>query len=334
MAGTGKLLSIVVPVFNEELAIEPFLEALWPHLHRAVLLMGGGSAAEIVFVDDGSTDATVAAVAAARMRHPEVKLVILSRNFGKDAALAAGLAHARGDAAIPMDVDLQDPPEVVPQLVAEWLAGAQVVNAQRIDRSLDSYGKRLTSRAFYRAYNALADRPISGDVGDFRLIDRSILDVLNTLPERSRFMKGLVSWVGFRSATVPYVRAARVVGSTKWNYWKLWNFALDGITASTTTPLRIWTYVGVAIAAAAFLYAGFIVVLTVLLGRETPGFASLMTAVLLLGGLNLVALGVLGEYIGRISTEVKGRPLYIVSSALGFQEGAVARDAEAVGWKS
>ncbi|MDT0619794.1 glycosyltransferase family 2 protein [Salinisphaera sp. P385] len=317
----GPVLSIVVPVLNEEKAIEPFLDRTVASLEATAKLHPSVcNSYEIVFVDDGSTDATVAAVIAARQRFGDIRLVMLSRSFGKDAALSAGLEFARGAAVIPIDVDLQDPPELFSSLVGKWLDGAKVVNAIRRDRKRESFGKRFTAAAFYRAYNILAERPIPREAGDFRLLDRDVVDTLKRLPERIRFMKGLVSWAGFPASEVYYDRDERVSGRSRWRFWQLWNFALDGITSSTTTPLRIWTYFGGAMAFLAFGYALFIVSTTLLLGRATPGYASLITVVLILGGLNLVALGILGEYIGRIFNEVKGRPLYVVSSTVGFDD--------------
>lgn len=318
----GSSLSLVVPVFNEETSIEPFLLRAIPSVISAAKLMGEGAEYEIVFVDDGSTDATLAAILAARLRDHRIKCLVLSRNFGKDAALAAGLRYANGRIVIPIDVDLQDPPELIADLVGKWKEGARVVSAVRSDRTSDGLVKRLTAGAFYSVYNRMADRPILEQAGDFRLLDRTVVDILNALPERARFMKGLFSWVGFESAEVPYVRGERVSGRTKWNYWRLWNFALDGITASTTAPLRIWTYCGVLIGLSAFLYSAFIIARTLIFGRDMPGYASLMTAILFIGGLNLIALGILGEYIGRIFNEVKARPLYIMKTTIGFDDRA------------
>lgn len=312
------VLSLVTPVFNEEGGIEPYLDRVRPVLNEVVGPLGPAATWEIVFVDDGSRDATLDELRAARAADPRIKLVALSRNFGKDIALSAGLEHASGQAVIPMDVDLQDPPEVIPQMVERWLAGFDVVVARRSDRSSDTALKRSTAQAFYKVFNKLAEQPITEDAGDFRLLSRRVVDELNRFPERARFMKGLFAWVGFKTCTVEYVREARVTGSSKWRYWRLWNFALDGITSSTTAPLRIWTYVGGGVAALAMVYAAFLVGQTLLVGRDVPGYASLMVAVLLFGGLNLVSLGVIGEYLGRVYTEVKGRPLYIVSEAAGF----------------
>lgn len=315
----GPLVSIVVPVLNEEASIGLFFDRLGPELDRALAAAGPGARAEIVFVDDGSTDATVARIAE-RIGGPGpvVRLVRLSRNFGKDAALTAGLAHAQGDAVIPLDVDLQDPPEVIPTMVALWRQGARVVNAHRIDRGADGWARAWSARAFYRLYNRLARLAIPADVGDFRLMDRAVVDVLNRLPERNRFMKGLVPWAGFPQARVDYVRPARAAGTSKWRFWQLWNFALDGLTASTTVPLRIWGYVGFAVAVWAILYALYVLVRTLVFGVEVPGYASLMIVTLLLGGFNMISVGILGEYIGRIAVDVRQRPLYVVAELQGF----------------
>lgn len=314
------LISLVVPVYNEEAAIAPFLGRAEPALDAACRRLGPGGRAEIVFVDDGSGDATPAVLLAARRRSPAtgraaIEIVTLSRNFGKEAALAAGLRHARGHAVVPIDIDLQDPPEVIPEMVAQWLSGAMIVNGVRRDRDADSLAKKLTARAFYRVYNLLADRRIAPDVGDFRLLDRAVVEVLNALPERSRFTKGLFPWLGFPQAEVGFVRERRVAGTSKWRYWRLWNLALDGLTGTTTAPLRVWTYLGFAVAGLAFLYGLLLVGLTLVSGNPTPGYPSMMATILFLGGLNLLSLGILGEYVGRIAVEVRGRPLYVVRSA-------------------
>lgn len=313
------LLSVVVPVFNEEETVGLFLESLAAPLAEARARLGPGGRTEIVFVDDGSRDATAERIGARMTPGSGIRLVRLSRNFGKDAALAAGLAECRGDAVVPMDVDLQDPPGLLPEMVEAWRAGHAVVNAVRADRSADTMLKRTTAALFYRLHNQLAAYPISPNVGDFRLLDRAVVDELNRMPERVRFMKGLVSWVGFRQAEVRYARDPRSVGQTKWRFWSLWNFALDGITGSTTLPLRIWSYVGSAVAVMAVLYALFIVVRTLFIGVEVPGYASLVTIVLIIGAINLIAIGIVGEYVGRIAIEVRQRPLYIVE---GITEAA------------
>ncbi|WP_301752006.1 glycosyltransferase family 2 protein [uncultured Erythrobacter sp.] len=312
------LISLVVPVYNEEDSVAHFAAAIngviaksWPDADTAPRF-------EIVFVDDGSRDTTAAVVCAMCSIDSRIKLVALSRNFGKEAALSAGLKAATGDAVIPMDVDLQDPPELIRPMVDLWQSGAQIVNAKRVDRSQDSFLKRTTSRLFYKTINAIADHPIAVDVGDFRLLDRSAVAVLNEMTERCRFNKGLFSWIGFRTETVEYARPARQTGSTKWRVSRLVALALDGITSSTTFPLRVWTMIGATISLLAFAYAAFLIIYTMMSGGDTPGYASIMVAVLFLGGLNLFSLGLMGEYVGRIAVQVRGRPLYIVSTTVGF----------------
>ena len=317
-AVTRPLVSLIVPVLNEQDAVIPFVQAIdgmvqsqWPVLEDRPRL-------EIIFVDDGSTDSTAAVLRGLCAGDKRVKLVQLSRNFGKEAALSAGLKASRGDAVVPMDVDLQDPPELLRPMIDRWQSGVQVVNARRCDRSSDTMFKRSSAQLFYKAINSLADHPIAEDVGDFRLFDRAAVDALNQMTEHSRFNKGLFSWIGFRTETLDYVRPQRAVGDTKWKFSKLLALAIDGIVASTTFPLRIWTILGSVISLLAFGYAGFLVIRTVLFGVDTPGYASLMAAVLMLGGLNLLSLGLMGEYIGRIAKQVRGRPLYIVADKVGF----------------
>ncbi len=314
---SGGLLSLVVPVFNEEEVVNLFVMSVDGHRPAILDALGPGGRIEIVFVDDGSRDRTPAIIADLAGRRPDIVLVKLSRNFGKDVALTAGLAHATGDAVIPMDVDLQDPPDAIPAMIAAWRKGAKVVNARRRSRGVDSWLKRATAAAFYRAYNRIASYPIQENVGDFRLLDRDVVNAINTIPERVRFMKGLLSWVGFSQATVEYDRRSRAAGRSKWAYWRLWNFALDGITGSTTLPLRIWTYVGLILAAGAFAYAGYIIMLAVTQGIAVPGYASLLVVMLGIGAFNMISLGLLGEYVGRIAIEVRQRPLYLVESIVG-----------------
>ncbi|KQN04599.1 bactoprenol glucosyl transferase [Sphingobium sp. Leaf26] len=306
-------LSIVIPVYNEQDAISLFLDAARPAVAQALALVGPDARAEYLFVDDGSSDRTGDIVAILARLNPDVRCLSLSRNFGKEAALAAGIDHALGDAVIPIDVDLQDPPAVIIDMVRAWLGGAQVVNARRTDRSSDSWFKRWSAHGFYRLLNRLSDYPIPENVGDFRLLDRQAVDVIKQLGEQARFNKGLFSWIGFRVATVDYVRAARGAGTTKWRLGKLWSLAIDGITASTTMPLRIWSYVGGGIALLAFAYAAFLIVRTLVTGVDVPGYASIMVAVLALGGLNLLSLGIIGEYLGRVAREVRQRPLYVLA---------------------
>lgn len=312
------LISLVVPVYNEEDTVGHFAAAIETVIAQSWSDGTPSPHFEIVFVDDGSSDGTADVIRTMCRISPRIKLVALSRNFGKEAALSAGLKAATGDAVIPMDVDLQDPPELIRPMVDLWRAGAQIVNAKRIDRSEDTFLKRTTSRLFYKAINAIAEHPIAVDVGDFRLLDRAAVVVLNEMTERSRFNKGLFSWIGFRTETVEYSRPARHAGSTKWRVSRLVALALDGITSSTTLPLRMWTMIGAVIATLALGYAAYIVARTLIFGVDTPGYASLMVAVLFLGGLNLFSLGLMGEYVGRIAIQVRGRPLYIVAEKVGF----------------
>ena len=313
------LLSVVVPVKNEEDAVLPFIEHVGAILDGIAVEEGW----EILFVDDGSTDATFAAIVAAHGRDPRVRALSLSRNFGKEAALTAGLEHARGNAVIPMDVDMQDPPEVLPEMVARWREGFEMVFGVRRCRDSDPLPKRLTAGLYYRAHNWVSQDKIPENAGDFRLMDRKVVDVIRALPERNRFMKGLFAWAGFRQASVEYDRVERQHGASKFSYWKLWTLALDGITSASTIPLRIWSYLGALVALFALAYAGFIAIDTLVFGNSVPGYASIMTSVLFLGGIQLISLGVLGEYVGRILTETKQRPLYVVRDTVGLESDIV-----------
>jgi len=274
---------------------------------------------ELVAVNDGSSDGTLKVLEGIRSDVLATIIVDLSRNFGKEAALSAGLSYADGDAVIPLDADLQDPPELIPRLIERWENGYEVVLAKRVDRSSDNYLKRTSAHLFYKVINGLSDLAIPENVGDFRLMDRTVVDVLKQLPENRRFMKGLFAWAGFRTTTVEYVRSPRVAGETKFNAWRLWNLALEGVTSFSTLPLRIWTYIGFLIAAASFLYGSFIAVRTLMLGVDVPGYASLLVAMLFLGGVQLIGLGILGEYLGRTYLEAKRRPAFIVRSARRIQ---------------
>jgi polyisoprenyl-phosphate glycosyltransferase len=309
------LLSVIVPVKNEEDGILAFVERVGAILES----IAADSGWEILFVDDGSTDATLAAIVAANQRDSRVRALSLSRNFGKEAALSAGLDHARGSAVIPMDVDMQDPPEVLPEMVAKWRDGHEMVFGIRRCRASDGWAKRVTAGLYYRAHNAVSSDKIPENAGDFRLMDRKVVDVIRAMPERNRFMKGLFAWAGFNQASVEYDRVERETGTTKFNYWKLWTLALDGITSASTVPLRIWSYVGALVALFALGYAGFIAVQTIIFGNAVPGYASIMVSVLFLGGIQLISLGVLGEYVGRILTETKQRPLYVVRDTIGIE---------------
>jgi glycosyltransferase involved in cell wall biosynthesis len=303
-------ITLIIPVLNEEDSIGPFLD-------RATEVIAANSAVarfDFLFVNDGSSDATERVILAAAAGRDDISLINLSRNFGKEAALIAGMAHATGDAVIPLDVDLQDPPEVISGMIAKWQAGARIVNARRVKRDSDSWLKARSAGAFYRLFNALSEQPIPRDVGDFRLMDREVVRVITQLGERSRCNKSLFSWVGFETAEVTYERPPRAVGTSRWNYWKLTKLALDAIFSSSTVPLRIWTYVGVAMALVSLAYSVFLLVQTLLFGIDVPGYASTAILILVFGGMNMFALGIIGEYIGRIYTEVRQRPLYVVRS--------------------
>lgn len=308
-------LSLVVPFYNEGDGVEAFDEAV-----RPVLATLTDYDVEIVCVDDGSRDDTLARLIQLARRDDHYRVIELSRNFGKEAAMTAGLDAATGDAVIPMDADLQDPPALLVEMAAKWREGADVVLARRIDRSTDSFFKRFTAEWFYRLHNRVADIEIPRDVGDFRLMDRRVIDALKGLPERQRFMKGMFAWVGFRTTVIDYVRAPRAVGQTKFRGWKLWNFAIEGFTSFSIAPLRLWTYVGMTGAAVTSLYALIILTRTLFYGVDVPGYASLLVATLFIGSLQLISVGLLGEYIGRIYIESKQRPVYIVRAEHGFAD--------------
>ncbi|MDQ3144700.1 MAG: glycosyltransferase family 2 protein [Pseudomonadota bacterium] len=310
-------LSLIIPVKDEEEAIPFFLARVVPLLEK--LDDPAAKSFEILFVDDGSSDRTLELIREAHADDPRIRGLSLSRNFGKEAALSAGLDHVRGLAVIPLDADMQDPPEVIGPMLKAWRGGVDVVYGVRDNRETDSMPKRLTADLYYRAHNWLSSDKIPEHAGDFRLLDRRVVEVIRNMPERNRFMKGLFAWAGFKSAAVSYHREERKVGRTKYNYWRLWTLAIDGITSASTVPLRVWSYVGGAVALGALGYAIFIIIRTLTSGIQVPGYASLMVAILFLGGLQLLSLGVLGEYVGRILTEVKHRPLYVVRETIGEQ---------------
>ncbi len=312
-------LSVIVPIHNENAGLKEFFARLVPVLEGLHLTY------EIICVDDGSDDGSLELLLAIREQLPNLKVLSLSRNFGKDVALTAGFEHVSGAAAVPIDADLQDPPELIPQLVAKWREGFDVVYATRARRDEESLLRRFSAKYFYRLFDLITDIPIPPDTGDFRLLDRRVVDVLVRLPERTRFMKGLFAWVGFRQTAVVYDRPERHAGRTNWTYWRLWNFALDAITSFSSVPLKIWSYVGVAVSIFAFLYALFLAGLTLIRGVVVPGYASIMVAVLFLGGVQLITLGIVGEYLARVYNEVKGRPLYLLRGRWGFIDDASDR---------
>ncbi|TAF03679.1 MAG: glycosyltransferase [Nostocales cyanobacterium] len=304
-------LSVIVPMYNEEPNIDYLFERLVSTLDRLKLKY------EIVCVNDGSKDNTLKYLIEHHLRNPAIKVVNLSRNFGKEIALTAGLDYATGSAIVPIDADLQDPPELIEELVAKWREGYDVVYATRRLRQGESWLKRLTANGFYQVISQMSPVSIPRNTGDFRLLDRCVVDALKQLPERNRFMKGLFAWVGFNQTSILYDRPQRYKGVTKWNYWRLWNFAIDGITSFSLLPLKVWSYVGLTISVLSFLYASFLLVRTLILGIDVPGYASLMVALLFLGGVQLLSLGIIGEYLGRVYEEVKGRPLYLVKEYYG-----------------
>ncbi len=305
-------ISVVVPCYNEQ-------EVL-PEFHRRLTAVMGATALawEVVYVNDGSRDATLPTMLSLREADGRVAIVNLSRNFGKEIALTAGLDHARAaDAVVVIDADLQDPPEVIPALIAAWREGHDVAYAQRTARHGEGAIKRATASAFYRLMQRVGGRVnLPKDTGDFRLMSRRSLDALLTMREQHRFMKGLFAWVGFPSKAVPYERAPRAAGVTKWNWWKLWNLSLEGITSFTVGPLKFATYMGIAVAVLAGLFLAQLLVRTVLFGNPVAGYPSVMATVLFLGGVQMMMLGIIGEYLGRIFNETKGRPLYIVERYL------------------
>jgi polyisoprenyl-phosphate glycosyltransferase len=301
-------LSVIVPVFNEDKVIRLFHERLIAVLSTCV------ESFEVVYVDDGSSDGTADILEALRKTDSSVGIARLSRNFGKERAMTAGLELAIGNAAVILDVDLQDPPELIPSMLQAWRAGADVVNMQRDGREGETALKKTTAHFFYRIINSLSDVAIPNDVGDFRLFSRRTIDALNRLPESNRFMKGLFAWVGFPQVTLKYRRQARAAGVSKWPYWKLWNFALEGVTSFSTAPLKVATYIGFLSASGAFIYAFYFLIKTQIWGEAVRGFPTLILVTLMLGGLQLMAIGIVGEYVGRIYLETKRRPLYLLDS--------------------
>ena len=304
--------SIIVPFYNEGEGVDCFYKALCPILDQISEIDF-----EVICVDDGSHDDTLPKLISIAEKNHLFHLIELSRNFGKEAALTAGLDAATGDAIILMDADLQDPPEMISKMIDEWSKGAEVVLAHRVDRSSDSFLKRKTAEIFYRFHNGLSNIKIPINVGDFRLMDRVVIDALKRLPEQHRFMKGLFAWVGFKTVMLDYVRTPRVKGATKFSAWKLWNFALEGITSFSAAPLKFWSYIGGVGALITFFYAMFIIIKTLILGIDVPGYSSMLVAVLFFGSLQLVSVGMLGEYIGRIYMETKQRPIYLIRKRYG-----------------
>lgn len=324
--GAGRpRLSIVIPFYNEGENVDALFERLTPTLDQL------GMAWEVVCVNDGSRDNTLDRLIAAHGREPRIKVVELSRNFGKELALSAGLRHASGDAIVPMDADLQHPPELLPDLIARWREGFDVVVAVRHARIGQSFQHRLFARAFYWVFDNLSEVRLPREAGDFRLMDRKVVDVINRMPERTRFMKGIFAWVGFRQTSIPYLQGERVGGEAKWGFIKLLRLAFDGLTAFSTFPLRVWSIVGMVVSGVAFVYIVIRLLRTLLFGIDVPGYESLLVTILFLGGIQLITLGIIGDYLGRVFNEVKGRPLFIVRSVHGFDELKVSAERSEAG---
>jgi len=304
-------LSVIIPVHNESANIAPLCERLFPILNRIT------SAWEVIFIDDGSRDDTLAIIREFSQKEPRIGAVSFSRNFGKEIAIAAGLDHARGDAVVIMDADLQHPPEMIETFVERWREGYDMVYGQRTDRSDETRVKRGFAQLFYRLFARFGEISLPEGAGDFRLIDRKGVEVLKTLGEKARFSKGLYAWIGFKGTGVPFVVEERRFGTSKWSFRKLFRFAFDGIAAFSTVPLRVWTYLGFLISFLSIATALFFFVRTLLFGTDLPGFPSLIVSIMFFSGIQLMSLGIIGEYVGRIFAEVKRRPLYVVSERIG-----------------
>ncbi|HIF9445589.1 putative glycosyltransferase [Photobacterium damselae subsp. damselae] len=306
-------LSLIVPVYNEEEAIETFIGAINTRLASI------RSHIDIVFINDGSSDNTRTVIENQIRQDDSITLINLAKNFGKEAAMTAGLNYVEGDAAVILDVDLQDPPELILEFVRLWQTGEyDTVYGVRVDRSHDTFMKRFTAGGFYRFFNLLSSGTrLPENVGDFRLIDRSVIEAIKQLPERNRFMKGLLAWSSFRSIGVDFQRPERCAGDTKFNYWKLWNFAVDGIFSFTAWPLRVWGFIGLGISFLSFIFLMYVLISALFFGIHTPGYASTISVVLFLGGIQLISLGVIGGYISRIYVEVKQRPIYLIEGVYG-----------------
>ena len=299
-------ITVIVPVKNEEESISHFVDQFKLRVPSDIAHFN------FLFIDDGSTDTTIDVLRQLHHQDSSVDYLKLTRNFGKEAAMTAGIDHVDCDAAIIMDVDLQDPPEVVPLFIQNWQNGYHTVFGVRSVRGEDTRSKRVTANLFYRVFNSASHLPIPSDAGDFRLISKKVIEALRLLPERNRFMKGLFAWPGYSAIGVPYERPARAKGDTKFNVWTLWNFAIDGIASFSTAPLRIWTYFGLAVSLFALVYMLEVIIKALIFGNNTPGYSSLMAAVLFFGGVQLISVGILGEYIGRLYIESKGRPTYLI----------------------
>jgi glycosyltransferase involved in cell wall biosynthesis len=308
MMHTKPVISIICPAYNESLVIDTFLEKLIPVLEKSQ------ESYEVIFINDGSKDNTLDVLKRAKISYPQIRIINFSRNFGKEAALTAGIDVAKGQVVIPIDADLQHPPELILDFLEKWKEGYDVVAGKRLSRTGEHPLKKQSARLFYDIHNKISDIEIPADIGDFRLMSRKVVEALKLLPENQRFMKGIFAWVGFKTAVVEYYQEERVAGKSSFNGWSLWNFALDGITSFSTVPLRIWLYVGLVISFFSFLLGIWLILEAVLYGIEVPGYVSTIAMILFLGGIQLIGLGILGEYIGRLFKEAKRRPVYIIEN--------------------
>jgi glycosyltransferase involved in cell wall biosynthesis len=307
-------LSLVIPAFNEAGNLEALLKRVIPLLERL------SKDWELIFIDDGSSDETFAHIVAAHVKDARIRCVSFSRNFGKEIAIAAGLDAARGDAVVIMDADLQHPPEMIERFMELWREGYDVVYGQRIDRQTDSWARRAFTAVFYHLFASFGETPLPDGAGDFRLLDRKAVNALRLMGERARFSKGLYAWIGFKSIGVPFEVSDRITGSSKFGFRRLISFAFDGIASFSTVPLRVWTYIGALVSGFALLMAASVIISTLLYGIDVPGYATIVVSITFFAGVQLLSLGIIGEYIGRIFAEVKGRPLYLVGQRIGFGE--------------
>ncbi|MBK2029493.1 glycosyltransferase family 2 protein [Francisella noatunensis] len=306
MDNKNKLASIIIPVKDESKGIDHLFNRLMPILEQLPTKY------ELVFINDGSNDNTLDLLLEKQKSIPEIAIVDLSRNFGKEAALFAGFANCKGDAAISIDADLQDPPELILEMVEHWLNGYEVVTAVRENRDTDTSTKKHTAGLFYTVMNKVSETKLTPNAGDYRLLNRAAINAFLELKEKVRFNKGLLTWIGFKEKIVYHAREERVAGQTKWNYWKLFKFSIDGITSFSRAPLEIWSYIGVFVAFMSFVYGSIIIIKSLVFGADVPGYPSLVTFILFFSGLQMIGIGMLGSYIGRIFIETKHRPLYIV----------------------
>ncbi len=316
---TEPTLSVVIPCYDEEAVIAQFLKQIRSTLNPLHIEY------ELVFVNDGSSDATLDILLGERAHDDRIKVIDLSRNFGKEAALTAAIAHSRGKAVVPIDADLQEPPRLIPIMLKKWEEGYDMVTARRSSRKTDGLLKRSTARMFYRLFNWVSPTKIPYDTGDYRLLDRKVVDAFMLLPERKRFMKGIFAWLGFKQFEITFKRDERAAGTSKFSAWRLWRFATSSIFIFSVAPLRIWTYVGAIVSSFSFIYATALILRTLIWGRDAPGYASIMVVLLFLGGIQLIGMGVLGEYLGHIYEEVKKRPLYLVRSKYGIDSNEESR---------